>query len=123
MDNLQVIINFVGALLLFLVSMIARASNSTTNELKATNRKTQEELAAVLKELNQTNVLLAGSYVKKEELERILDLVSDKLDKIENFDISVSRDYATKDEVVRLGERLASTLQRIEEKLDRKVDR
>jgi len=79
--------------------------------------------SAMTQQLNRIEVTIAGEYVKKHDLEKAINTILAKLDKVENLEILISDQYAKKDDVNELGNRIFSKLDRIEEKLDKKVDK
>jgi hypothetical protein len=74
-------------------------------------------------QLNRIEVIIASEYVRKNDLEKALDTILAKLDKVENLEILISDQYSKKDDVSELVKAIFSKLDRIEEKLDKKADK
>ena len=85
--------------------------------------KLQENDHALLAQLNKLEITIAGDYVKKNDLEKALNAILNKLDKLESLEILMADQYAKKEDTTELGRAIFAKLDRIEEKLDKKADK
>jgi len=77
----------------------------------------------LIAKMNTIEVLIASDYVKKNDLDKALNTIITKLDKLEDLEILISNEYTKKSDVSELGKAIFSKLDRIEEKLDKKADK
>jgi len=86
-----------------------------------------EELKNVDKELvsqlNRIEILVASDYVKKYDLEKAMDTIIMKLDKVENIEIVMAEEYVKKNDINLITDRIFRKLDSIEEKIDKKADK
>jgi len=72
------------------------------------------------KEIGDLAILVATSYVKKDDLSNQLKEIISKLNKLQDLEVLMATEYSRKDDVEKLGEAIFKKLDRIEEKLDKK---
>jgi len=86
-----------------------------------------DELKSVDKELvsqlNRIEIIIASDYVKKYDLEKAMDIIIAKLDKVENIEITMAEEYVKKEDINQITDRIFRKLDRIEEKIDHKADK
>ena len=73
--------------------------------------------------MQKIEVLIAGEYARKSEIEALSRELFKKLGKLEEIEILVASHYVTKDEFSKSMDALLNKLDRIDEKLDRKADK
>lgn len=84
------------------------------------NRKANKENGDRMQKIE---VLIAGEYAKKSEIEALSRELFKKLGKLEEIEVLVASHYVTKDEFSKSVDALLNKLDRIDEKLDRKADK
>ena len=111
-DWFNVLIAIVGALGTWWMTTI-------WSELRE-NRKANKENSDRMQKIE---VLIAGEYARKSEIEALSRELFKKLGKLEEIEILVASHYVTKDEFSKSMDALLNKLDRIDEKLDRKADK
>lgn len=76
MDEYQTIYNWLIGIVIALISWIARGMKEDAKEQRVDLTKLAEKVQSI-------DVLVAGTYVKREELEKVIDAIFAKLDRIE----------------------------------------
>lgn len=96
----------------FLASWWMKAIWSAIKEL----RETDKELVS---KVSNIELLVAGQYARKEELDRLASTINTKLDRIEHLEVVMANQYVQKSEFTEMLNRLFAKIDRIDEKLDR----
>jgi hypothetical protein len=112
----QEYINILGGIVSFFGGWLLKEVWESLKELRVTDQ-------TMLAKVNSLEVVIVGQYVKKDDLEKILKTILEKLDGLESLEILMADKYAKKDEVSKLGEAIFRRFDRIEEKLDSKADK
>ena len=108
----QVGFNILMGIGAFLASWWMRAVWNTIGEL----RDTDKQLVA---KVGNIEVLVAGQYARKEELDRLTATITSKLDRIEHLEVIMANQYVQKTEFTAMIDKLYVKIDRIDEKLDR----
>lgn len=108
----QVGFNILMGIGAFLASWWMKAIWSAIKEL----RDTDTQLVA---KLSNIEVLVAGQYARKEELDRLTATITGKLDRIEHLEVIMANQYVQKTEFTAMIDKLYAKIDRIDEKLDR----
>lgn len=82
--------------------------------------KTDSEVFA---KVTKIEILIAGEYAKKQDMDTKFDKVSEKISKVENIEVEMARNYVSKTDLTNLMDTLLKKLDRIEEKIDNKADK
>lgn len=77
----------------------------------------------MLTKISSIEVIIAGQYVKKQEVDDMLNKISQKLSKIESLEVAMANHYVTKADYSHNIDALFRKPDRIEDKLDGKVDK
>ena len=96
----------------FLASWWMKAIWSAIGDL----RETDKELVA---KVSNIELLVAGQYARKEELDRLTATITGKLDRIEHLEVIMANQYVQKTEFTAMIDKLYAKIDRIDEKLDR----
>lgn len=72
----------------------------------------------LLVKVNSIEILIAGQYARREELEKLSNSIIAKLDRLENMESILAHKYVSKDDYNRVIEALFKKLDKMEEKLD-----
>ncbi len=83
----------------------------------------QKAEKSLLSKLSQIEVLIAGEYAKKDDVNKVGDTIMKRLDKLENLEVVLASHYVTKEEFHKSIESLFAKLDKIDEKLDKKADK
>ena len=85
----QSFINGAGAVIFFLLGIIVNSMQSSLKQMKETD-------AALADKVQKIEVLVAGTYVKRDDLDKLTGALFAKLDRIENkVDLKVNREDCT----------------------------
>ena len=79
-------------------------------------RDTDKELVA---KVSNIELLVAGQYARKEDLDRLAVSINTKFDRIEHLEVVMANQYVQKSEFTAMIDKLFSKIDRIDEKLDR----
>lgn len=108
--------NLLSGLVAFLGGWWMKAIWSAIKELE----KTDSEM---LSKVSSIQVLIAGEYAKKADLEASCSCLCQKLSKIESLEVAIANHYVTKADYSHATEALFKKLDRIEDKLESKADK
>ena len=82
----QTLINGAGAVIFFLLGVIVQSLRTSMKQMQDTD-------ALLADKVQKIEVLVAGTYVKRDDLSKLTDALFAKLDKIENkVDMKLNRD-------------------------------
>lgn len=105
--------NIMLGLIAFLGGWWMKAIWQSIKELTATDNQ-------LLMKVNAIEILIAGQYAKREEVEKINNSIVNKLEKLENVEALLAQHYVTKEDHNRNIEALFKKLDRMETKIDSK---
>jgi CO/xanthine dehydrogenase FAD-binding subunit len=114
--SVQEYINILTGLVVFLAVYWFNYLNKTGKELQA-RQSSLEEKARVLE------LVLAQHYIRRDEVEKALDNLADKVGRIESIEVLLAGHYVSKEDFTRALDALLKKLDKIDEKLDNKVDK
>lgn len=86
-------------------------------------KKLEDTDLRMLTKISSIEVIIAGQYVKKQEVDDMLNKISQKLSKIESLEVAMANHYVTKADYSHNIDALFRKLDRIEDKLDGKADK
>lgn len=86
-------------------------------------KKLEDTDSQMLTKIGSIEVIIAGQYVKKQEVDDMLNKISQKLSKIESLEVAMANHYVTKADYSHNIDALFRKLDRIEDKLDGKADK
>ena len=86
-------------------------------------KESKDSLNEHLKNHNELKLQVVSDYVKKNDFEKNIDMISKKLDKLESLEVLLANNYVTHTTFERGMNDLSAKLDRIENKLDNKVDK
>ena len=85
-------------------------------EIQAQNRAITEQLKA-------NELLVVGKYSPKEDVDRAISRLLEKISRIESIEVLIAGHYVTKEEFAKVSAALFLKLDKIEDKLDNKADK
>ena len=86
-------------------------------------KKLEDTDLQMMTKFSSIEVIIAGQYAKKEEVEDMFNKINQKLTKIESLEVAIAKHYVTKADYSHTLDALFKKLDRIEDKLDGKVDK
>lgn len=86
-------------------------------------KKLEDTDLQMLAKISSIEVIIAGQYVKKQEVDDMLNKINQKLSKIESLEVAMANLYVTKADYSHNIDALFRKLDRIEDKLDGKADK
>ena len=108
----QVGFNILMGIGAFLASWWMRAIWSAIGELRDTDKQ-------LVTKVSNIEILVAGQYARKEELDRLTATITVKLDRIEQLEVIMANQYVQKTEFTAMVDKLYAKTDHIDEKLDR----
>jgi hypothetical protein len=112
----QEYINILIGLVSVLGGWLFKGFSDKLEELKTVDRE-------LVTQLSRIEILIASDYVKKYDLEKSMDIILAKLDKVETIEVTMAEEYVKKGDLTGLTDRIFRKLDRIEEKIDKKADK
>lgn len=103
-----------------LVAILAGYWFKNINSKEAELRRRQEGVEDKVRALELT---IAQQYVRREDVEKALDSLVEKVGRIETIEILLAGHYVSKEDFTRALDALLKKLDRIDEKLDNKADK
>ncbi len=96
----------------FLASWWMKTIWSSIKELRDKDKE-------LVNKVGNIELLVAGQYARKEELDRLASAINTKLDRIEHLEVVMANQYVQKSEFIEMLHTLLAKIDRIDEKLDR----
>lgn len=112
----QEYVNISIGIIAFFGSFVLKEVWSSLKSLQAVDKE-------LIKDINKFEILMASDYVRKGDLDKSLETIINKLIKLEDFEVMIASKYAKREDVDTMAQRLLAKLDRIENKLDNKVDK
>lgn len=116
MDPAQSLFNVAFSLIILLVGWWNKNIWDSIKESK-------DSFNSHLQTQHELKVLVISEYVRKNDFEKNIDMISKKLDKLESLEVLLANNYVTHTTFEKGIIDLLAKLDRIEGKLDKKVDK
>ena len=108
--------NILLGLVAFLGGWWMKAIWSAIQKLEATDQQTLAKVSSI-------EVLIAGNYARKTEVESAMSKIVDRVIKVESLEVLIANHYVMKTDFSHTIDALFRKLDRIEEKIDSKADK